>query len=160
MTNIFLQLKLNLMKWHENEIRVRYAETDKMGIVHHSNYYVWFELGRSEFCRSRGFSYLEMEDKESAQMLVAESYCRYKSPAFYEDVLTIRTQVAKIRSRSIFFVYQIYRPSDDTILAEGETLHIVTDKNNKIRSMPKRFKELLLSEIEEDEPFPEDQAPS
>jgi acyl-CoA thioester hydrolase len=148
------------MKWHENEIRVRYAETDKMGIVHHSNYYVWFELGRSEFCRSRGFSYLEMEDKESAQMLVAESYCRYKSPAFYEDVLTIRTQVAKIRSRSIFFVYQIYRPSDDTILAEGETLHIVTDKNNKIRSMPKRFKELLLSEIEEDEPFPEDQAPS
>ncbi len=160
MTNFFLQLKLTFMKWHETEIRVRYAETDKMGIVHHSNYYVWFELGRSEFCRSRGFSYLEMEDQDSAQMLVAESYCRYKSPAFYEDVLTIRTQVAKIRSRSIFFVYQIYRPSDDTILAEGETLHIVTDKTNKIRLLPERYKELLLKETADEESFPEDQAPS
>lgn len=160
MTIFFLQLKLTFMKWHETEIRVRYAETDKMGIVHHSNYYIWFELGRSEFCRSRGFSYLEMEEQDSAQMLVAESYCRYKSPAFYEDVLTIRTQVAKIRSRSIFFVYQIYRPSDDTILAEGETLHIVTDKTNKIRLLPDRYKELLLKETAGEESFPEDQAPS
>ncbi len=69
------------MTWQETEIRVRYAETDKMGIVHHSNYLVWFELGRSEFCRARGFSYLEMEEKENALLVVAEVYCRYKAPS-------------------------------------------------------------------------------
>ena len=88
------------MDWLETEIRVRYAETDKMGIVHHSNYYVWFELGRSEYCRKLGFSYLEMEEKEGAFMVVAESQCRYKSPAFYEDVLIIRTKISSL-SRAV-----------------------------------------------------------
>ena len=72
--------------WHETEIRVRYAETDKMGIAHHSNYLIWFEAGRSDLCRARGFSYKDMEEKDDALMVVAESYCRYKSPAYYEDV--------------------------------------------------------------------------
>lgn len=146
--------------WHETEIRVRYAETDKMGIVHHSNYYVWFELGRSEYCRSKGFSYREMEDKDNALLVVAESYCRYKAPAYYEDILTVRTQIAKTRSRSIAFVYQIYRASDDTALAEGETLHIVTDKNNKIITLPDRYRELLLADVALHESFPPNQAPS
>ncbi|NNE99381.1 MAG: acyl-CoA thioesterase, partial [Pyrinomonadaceae bacterium] len=70
--------------WDETEVRVRYAETDKMGIVHHANYYVWFELGRSEYCRAHGFSYLEMEENDGALMVVAESQCRYKLPAHYE----------------------------------------------------------------------------
>src|SRR5204863_2993409 len=104
-------------EWHETEVRVRYAETDKMGIVHHANYLVWFEVGRSELCRSRGFSYQQMEDEEDALMVVAESYCRYKSPAYYEDVLTIRTKVGEVRSRSLAFVYEIYRESDDTLVA-------------------------------------------
>lgn len=134
------------MNWHETEIRVRYAETDKMGIVHHSNYYVWFELGRSELCRARGFSYREMEDRDEALLIVAESRCRYKSPAFYEDVLTVRTRISKIRSRGISFEYEIFRSSDETVLAEGETVHIVTDKNNKIRSMPEKYKSKLLGE--------------
>lgn len=132
------------MTWYENTIRVRYAETDKMGIVHHSNFYIWFELGRSEFCRSRGFSYRDMEDKDGAMLVVAESLCRYKSPAFYEDELTIRTQIARIRSRSISFIYQIYRASDETILAEGETLHIVTDLDKTIRTLPETYKKMLL----------------
>ena len=148
--------------WHETEVRVRYAETDKMGIVHHSNYLVWFELGRSEYCRSKGFSYLEMEDVDNALLVVAESYCRYKSPAFYEDILIIRTQVAKIRSRSITFVYQIFRPSDNEILAEGETLHMVTDKSNKVKRMPERYVELLQPSDEpiEGDPVPDDRPPS
>ncbi|MBK7709100.1 MAG: acyl-CoA thioesterase [Acidobacteria bacterium] len=129
--------------WHETEVRVRYAETDQMGIVHHSNYFVWFELGRSEFCRARGFSYKEMEEKDNALMVVAEVYCRYKSPAFYEDLLTIRTKVAEIRSRSIQFVYEIFRESDQALLAEGETLHLVTDNNKKVRSLPQIYKEKL-----------------
>lgn len=149
------------MIWHETEIRVRYAETDQMGIVHNSNYLVWFEVGRSEFCRARGFSYKEMEEKDNALMVVAESYCRYKSPAYYEDLLTVRTRVEEIRSRSLRFIYEIYRAFDETLLAEGETLHLVTDENKKVRSLPASYKEKLLSaEIADANAFPENQAPS
>ncbi len=150
-----------MQDWHETEIRVRYAETDQMGIVHHSNYLIWFELGRSEFCRARGFSYKEMEEKENALLVVAEVYCRYKSPAYYEDFLTVRTKIAEIRSRSIRFVYEIYRAADESLLAEGETLHLVTDHNQKIKSLPETYKSKLLAEVtEEPNAFPENQAPS
>lgn len=147
-------------EWHETEIRVRYAETDQMGIVHNANYLVWFEVGRSEFCRARGFSYKEMEEKDNALMVVAESYCRYKSPAYYEDLLTIRTRIEEIRSRSLRFVYEIHRLFDETLLAEGETLHLVTDENKKVRSLPASYKKMLLAEeIPDDDAFPANQAP-
>jgi len=147
--------------WHETEIRVRYAETDQMGIVHHANYLVWFESGRSDFCRARGFSYKEMEEKEDALMVVAESYCRYKSPAFYEDELIVRTRVEEVRSRSLRFIYEIFRPSDGTTLAEGETLHLVTDNNKRVRSLPESYKDkLLAAETDTEETFPTNQAPS
>ncbi|MEO8647810.1 MAG: thioesterase family protein [Acidobacteriota bacterium] len=132
--------------WHETEIRVRYAETDKMGIVHHSNYLIWFEAGRSDLCRARGFSYREMEEKDNSLLVVAETYCRYKSPAFYEDVLTIRTQVAEVRSRSIRFIYEIVRPSDATLIAEGETLHLVTGEDKRVKILPESYRELLTAE--------------
>jgi acyl-CoA thioester hydrolase len=145
--------------WHETEIRVRYAETDKMGIVHHANYLVWFEAGRSELCRSHGFSYKEME-ADGLLMLVAESYLRYKAPAHYEDVLIIRTKVAEVRSRSIRFVYEVYRPEDDVLLAEGETMHLVTDADKKIKHIPERYAALLTNEEEPRErAFPANQAP-
>ncbi|MEZ5306867.1 MAG: thioesterase family protein [Pyrinomonadaceae bacterium] len=124
-------------------IRVRYAETDKMGIVHHSNYYVWFELGRSDFCREKGFSYLDMEDLDGVRLVVGESSCRYKSPAFYEDQIEVRTELLNIRSRSIEFGYSIIRPSDEAILATGRTLHIVTDLNNSIRTLPEKYRAML-----------------
>jgi acyl-CoA thioester hydrolase len=148
--------------WHETEIRVRYAETDKMGIVHHSNYLIWFEAGRSELCRARGFSYKEMEEQSNALMVVAESYVRYKSPAYYEDVLTVRTQLAEVRSRSIRFIYEIFRESDDTLLAEGETLHVVTDANKKVKLIPDIYRERLFVETDADisDAFPTNQAPS
>jgi acyl-CoA thioester hydrolase len=144
-------------EWYETEIRVRYAETDQMGIVHHANYLTWFEVGRSELCRAKGFSYKEMEDEDDALLVVAETYCRYKSPAFYEDVLTIRTRVGEIRSRSLRFSYEVYREDDDTLLAEGETLHLVTDKDKKVRKLPDIYRNRLLET--EGESFP-DQAPS
>src|SRR5215203_5236047 len=148
-----------MQEWYETQIRVRYAETDQMGIVHHSNYLVWFEFGRSEFCRARGFSYKEMEEKDNALMVVAEAYCRYKSPAYYEDVLTLRTKIADIRSRSIRFIYEIYRASDQTLLAEGETLHLVTDENKKVRTLPESYREKLLMEVADPNAFPENEAP-
>ena len=144
--------------WHETEIRVRYAETDQMGIVHHANYLIWFETGRSEFCRAKGFSYKQMEEDDGALMVVAESYCRYKSPALYEEVLTIRTKVGEIRSRSLRFFYEVYRAADDTLIAEGETLHLVTDKDKKVRKLPEIYRNRLIDDP--DKSFPPNQAPS
>lgn len=147
--------------WHETEIRVRYAETDKMGIVHHSNYLIWFEAGRSDLCRAKGFSYKEMEENDNALMVVAESYVRYKSPAYYEDILSVRTRVAEIRSRSIRFIYEIFRPEDGALLAEGETLHLVTDQSKRVRQIPEIYRERLMTdEIVTAQAFPANQAPS
>lgn len=134
--------------WHETEVRVRYAETDQMGIAHHSNYLIWFEAGRSDLCRARGFSYKEMEEHDNALLIVAESYVRYKSPAFYEDVLTVRTSISQMRSRSIRFNYELHRPSDGALIAEGETLHLVTDKDQKVRTIPEIYRRRLLDEGE------------
>ena len=142
--------------WHETEVRVRYAETDQMGIAHHANYLIWFEAGRSDVCRARGFSYKDMEEQENALMVVAESYVRYKSPAFYEDILTIKTAISEIRSRSIRFSYEINRGSDGALIAEGETLHLVTDKQQKVRTIPESYKRLLT---EDDLAFPAEQVP-
>ena len=146
--------------WHETEIRVRYAETDKMGIVHHSNYLVWFEAGRTDLCRARGFSYRDMEDEDNALLVVAESYCRYKSPAYFEDVLTIRTQVSEVRSRSVRFAYEVVRGSDETLVAEGETLHLVTDEQKRVKQIPETYREKLLgAPLPKELAFPANQAP-
>src|SRR5947208_14276095 len=150
-------------QWHETLLRVRYAETDKMGVVYHGNYLVWFESGRTEFCRARGFSYRDMEDNENAFLVVAESYCRYKAPAYYDDILVVRTHITELRRRSMRFGYEIIREADGTVIAEGETGHVVTDANGRVRSFPAGFPELLLSSPSQTdplgEPIPDDQAP-
>jgi acyl-CoA thioester hydrolase len=134
-----------LDRWHEALLRVRYAETDKMGVVYHANYLIWFEIGRTEFCRARGFSYRDMEENEDAFLVVVESYCRYKAPAYYDDVLRVRTHITELRRRSLRFGYEIVRESDGTVIAEGETGHVVTDANGRVRSMPPGFAERLLA---------------
>src|SRR5216110_2319818 len=131
--------------WHETVLRVRYAETDKMGIVYYANYLVWFEIGRTDYCRARGFSYRDMEESEDAFLVVAESYCRYKAPAYYDDVLIVRTHITELRRRSLRFGYEIVRESDGVVIAEGETGHVVTDSNSRVRTFPPGFAELLLS---------------
>jgi acyl-CoA thioester hydrolase len=142
-----------MTEWHETHLRVRYAETDKMGVVYHANYLIWFEIGRTEFCRARGFSYRDMEESENAFLVVVESYCRYKAPAFYDDVLMVRTHITELRRRSLRFGYEIIRESDGKIIAEGETGHVVTDGTGRVRSLPQDFAELLLAPpIEAEEP--------
>src|SRR6266498_2811584 len=96
-----------LGEWHETLLRVRYSETDKMGIVYYANYLIWFELGRTEFCRARGFSYRDMEENEDAFLVVAESYCRYKAPAYYDDELFVRTRVTEPRRGSRASAHQL-----------------------------------------------------
>src|SRR5215471_1949599 len=144
-------------------LRVRYAETDKMGVVYHANYLVWFEIGRTEFCRARGFSYRDMEESEDAFLVVAESYCRYKAPAYYDAVLIVRTHITELRRRSLRFGYEIIRESDGVVIAEGETGHVVTDASGRVRSMPSGFAELLLAPPSEPEnlgePVPSNEPP-
>ena len=132
-------------EWHESLLRVRYSETDKMGIVYYANYLIWFEIGRTDFCRARGFSYRDMEEMDDAFLVVAEGYCRYKAPAYYDDELVIRTHVTELRKRSLRFGYEIVRVPDGQIIAEGETGHVVTDGSGRVRSFPEGYAQRLLS---------------
>lgn len=132
-------------EWHETAVRVRYAETDQMGVVYHANYLIWFEIGRTEFCRARGFAYREMEENDHAFLVVAESYCRYKAPAYYDDELIVRTHVTELRRRSVRFGYEVVRHTDGQIIAEGETGHVVTDTNGRVISMPEQYRTALTS---------------
>ncbi len=134
-----------LGEWHETLLRVRYSETDKMGIVYYANYLIWFEIGRTEFCRARGFSYRDMEENEEAFLVVAEAYSRYKAPAYYDDELLIRTHVTEMRKRSLRFGYEIVRVSDGQIISEGETGHVVTDATGRVRSFPEGYAQRLLA---------------
>lgn len=129
-------------KWHEALVRVRYAETDQMGIAHHSNYVVWFEVARSDYCRAVGVPYTEMEAND-VQLIVAEVSLRYKRPAFYDDLLLIRVRSKEIRSRSLRFEYEVVRKADSELLATGETLHVVTDKSRRVRSLPPEYHKLF-----------------
>ena len=131
--------------WHETLVRVRYSETDKMSIVYYANYLIWFEIGRTEYCRARGFSYKDMEARDDAFLVVAECYCRYKAPAFYDDELLIRTHITEMRRRSLRFGYEIIRASDGQIIAEGETGHVVTDGDGRVRSFPEGYAQRLLA---------------
>lgn len=125
-------------------LRVRYAETDQMGVAYYGNHFVWFELGRTELFRQRGYVYKDLEEQEGCFIIVAEAHCRYHSPARYDEVLTVRTRVKEARTRVVVFSYEILGP-DGCLLATGETLHVVTDRKGKPRSLPERYREALLS---------------
>ena len=125
------------------QVRVRYAETDQMGVAYYSNHFVWFELGRTEFFRQRGFVYKELEEREGCYATVAEARCRYHAPARYDDVLTIRTWLIAARGRVIQFEYEV-RGEDGTRIASGETLHVITDRSGRPRSLPVKYIEGLL----------------
>ena len=133
--------------WSESRVRVRYAETDQAGVVYHANYLVWFEVGRVEFCRDHGFNYRDMERDADAYLPVTEVRVRYRIPAKYDDVILIRTRATEIRSRAITFAYQVHREADDTLLAEGETQHIVMNQEGRARSFPPEYAAKLAREV-------------
>jgi len=124
------------------EVRVRYAETDKMGVAYYANYLVWFEVGRSEFCRRKGFSYPELEAL-GYLLVVTDAHCRYRNPARYDDLLTVRTRLKGINRRMITFGYQLLRKDSEEVIAEGETRHLSIDLNGKAKSLPEKFTALL-----------------
>ncbi len=119
-------------------VRVRYSETDAMGVAYHSNYLVWFELGRTEFCRSMGFPYRKWEDA-GVFLPAVEARCRYKRPAKYDDLLEIRTSISGLTAYTVTFSYRVSRLDDGKLLAEGETKHGFCDANGKLLKAPRPF---------------------
>jgi acyl-CoA thioester hydrolase len=128
-------------------VRVRYAETDQMGVAYYANHLVWFELGRTELFRQRGYAYRELEEQEGYFLIVAEVRCRYHSPARYDEVLTVRTRVKEARTRVVAFTYEILA-EDGRKVATGETLHVVTDRQGRPRTLPEKYRQALLTPAE------------
>ena len=118
---------------HEISIRVRYAETDRMGLLHHANYFVYFEMGRTEALRARGFSYREIEDAGHF-LVIVDIGCKFKRPAYYDDLLTLRTIVERVTHVKIVHRYEVVR--DGLLLAEGHSTLACVDREGKPHALP------------------------
>jgi acyl-CoA thioester hydrolase len=147
-------------EWPENAemavtttVRVRYAETDQMGIVYYANYLVWFEIGRVELLRSLDLAYSQLEKEHECILPVVEATCRYRAPARYDDEILIETRPAMLRGSVLKFAYRILRKADSgrehALLAEGETVHVVCDDQLHKKPLPERYaaalRELMAS---------------
>jgi len=128
------------MEFHDATIRVRYAETDQMGVVYHSNYLIWFEIGRVELMRALGFEYKLMETEDDCFIVVAEASCRYLQPARYDELLRIRTRIAQAGNRIVKYSYQLLRDSDATLLATGATTHVICGRDGKPKQLPEKYR--------------------
>jgi len=131
----------------EARVRVRYAETDQMGVVYHANYLVWFEIGRVEFIRQLGLDYKSMEREEGCGIAVVDVTVRYKIPARYDDELIVQTRLIAARGAVIRFGYRIVRVEDGALLCEGQTVHVVVDRNMKKRSLPPKYAERFAAHL-------------
>ena len=125
--------------FHETRLRVRYAETDQMGVVYHSNHLIWFEVGRVELMREMGFSYRDMEREDGRFIAVAEVQCRYRAPVYYDEEVVVRTRLKTVRESVVVFTYELVRADNGALLAEGETMHIVTDSTMKVAALPEKY---------------------
>ena len=129
------------------EVRVRYAETDQMGIVYYANYLVWFEIGRVELLRALGLTYNRLEIEHQCILPVIEACCRYRAPARYDDQIVIETRPSMLRGSILKFAYQVWRKATEAeerkLLAEGETVHVVCDGQLNKKHLPERYAEAL-----------------
>jgi acyl-CoA thioester hydrolase len=133
------------MDYAETTIRVRYAETDQMGVVYHGNYFTWFEVGRVELCRQLGFEYKQMEIADDSYIVVADAHCRYKRPARFDDLLVIRTRVLASQRRTVKFGYEIVHQASGELLATGDTLHVICDHLGRPKSLPEKYRKYFPS---------------
>jgi acyl-CoA thioester hydrolase len=131
----------------EARVRVRYVETDQMGVVYHSNYLIWFEVGRVEFIRQLGLNYKQMEEEDGCGISVVDVHVRYRAPARYDDELVIETRLLAARGPVIRFGYKILRIADGVLLCEGETVHVCVDKDMKKRSLPPKYAERFAAHL-------------
>jgi acyl-CoA thioester hydrolase len=124
----------------EARVRVRYAETDQMGVVYHSNYLIWFEVGRVELIRQMGLDYKKMEE-EGCGISVVDVHARYRAPARYDDELVIETRLLAARGAVVKFGYRIRRVGDERLLCEGETMHVCVGRDMKKMCLPPKYAE-------------------
>ncbi|MDD3613549.1 MAG: thioesterase family protein [Clostridia bacterium] len=129
------------MKTSESRLRVRYKETDQMGIAHHSNYYQWFEVGRTDLIRDLGMSYRDLEAK-GLMLPVLETHCYYKHGALYDDLLLIKSRLAGFNGVRLRVEYQVIREEDGLLLARGSTVHAFTDSSLKPINIKKHNPEI------------------
>lgn len=111
-----------------------------MGVVYYANYLVWMEVARVEHCRALGFRYRDMERETQTALAVSEAYCRYRSPALYDDDVVIETRLSEVRSRGVRFAYRMRRASDERLLAEGETAHIFVNREGRQVRIPEAYR--------------------
>jgi acyl-CoA thioester hydrolase len=119
-------------------LRVRYAETDQMGVVYHANYLVWMEVGRVEYCRASGFRYRDLE-AEGILLAVVEAHCRYLSPALYDEEVIVRTAIEEATQRLVRFSYRISSGEDGRLMAEGSTKHVFCGRDRKACKLPQKY---------------------
>ena len=127
----------------ETRIRVRYAETDQMGVVYYANYLVWMEVGRVELCKACGFNYRDMEQQDGVLLAVAEANCRYAWPARFDDEVIIRTSIEEAGSRMVKFAYEMRESAGGRKLAEGFTRHIFVTREMRPARLPEKYRTMF-----------------
>jgi acyl-CoA thioester hydrolase len=127
------------MQSQETRVRVRYAETDQMGVVYYANYLVWMEVGRVEYCKARGFNYKDMEEQDGVMLAVVEARCRYAYPARFDQEVIVKTWVAEATSRVVLFAYEMRLADGGRKVASGETRHIFCSRDLKLCRMPPKY---------------------
>jgi acyl-CoA thioester hydrolase len=132
-----------MIEYHDAIVRVRYAETDQMGVVYHANYLIWFEVGRVELMRAAGLEYKRMEIEDDCHIVVADAHCRYHQSALYDEVLRIRTRIAESRNRIVKFSYEVIRDTDGKVLANGETTHVICGSNGRPKLLPEKYRKVF-----------------
>jgi acyl-CoA thioester hydrolase len=135
---------MRTLEYHDTTVRVRYAETDQMGVVYHANYLIWFEVGRVELMRAIGFEYKTMETEDDCHIVVAEAHCHYEKSARYDEVLRVRTRIAEWRNRIVKFSYEIFRDADEVLLTTGSTTHIICGGNGRPKALPPKYRDVLV----------------
>jgi acyl-CoA thioester hydrolase len=130
-------------EFHETTVRVRYAETDQLGVVYHANYFVWFEVGRVELIRHLGISYKKMELEDDCHIVVADVHCRYHHPARYDQELRIRTRITEVQSRTIQFGYEIVEKESGRLLTTGETTCVVCGRDGRPKTLPEKYRKVF-----------------
>jgi acyl-CoA thioester hydrolase len=123
----------------ETRLRVRYAETDCMGVVYYANYLVWMEVGRVDLCKTLGFNYRDMENEDGVFLAVAEAQCRYRSPARFDDEVTVNTWVEDANARIVVFGYEIRLAGQDRVLATGQTRHVFVNRAMQRTRLPEKY---------------------
>src|SRR5271156_2505660 len=132
---------------NETRIRVRYAETDQMGVVYHANHFIWFEVGRVELLRQFGFSYKNMERDDDCFIAVVDAHCLYKAPVHYDDEVIVHTYLKHVREKVIRFGYELRKAETGDLLAEGETTHIVADSRMNPRALPEKYMKVFRAAV-------------